>query len=1216
MKSIRRKISWLLLLAMLVSMFSVGAYAEGEALAVEDSEVVETVETQDPVPEVSEPEAVAEPEVETETEVVPAETVESETVEGEENADELAAPPPGGGSDDHVFRHIDVRINGAELPLITKVIDLATNKVIDSSTSSVKAYVTAVNSVVVNGTTYTGFTNSGSYEFRKTSGVEIKLSTVNVDTAYAIMNVDLIDAEGRTYNNVSVKVGKTGIMAAATNCDGYRGGTSYDGLDFELDKDAATIESVEYIKKVVSVSKVWNDNDDQDGLRPDSITVQLYANGTAVSGSTLTLNAANSWAGQFENLSAADSSGNAITYTVQETEVPTGYTVSYNGNVITNTHTPEYVSVSGTKTWVDGDDQDGIRPDSIGVTLYANRKPIALQTVSAETDWKYAFTNLPKYADGKEILYSVSESPVEGYTVSFDGYDIINTHAPELVDIRVQKQWVDGNDQDGKRPDSITVKLLADGVEVEGATATVTAEDGWVYTFSGYPKYADGELITYTVEEEAVGDYTATYDGYVITNTREPEKTSVTVTKAWADNDDQDGIRPGTVSVNLLADNVVVQTATVTAESGWTYTFGELPKYSAGTEIVYTVEEAAVVDGYTDSVDGYTITNTHTPETIDVSGSKTWDDNNDQDGKRPESITVNLLADGVEIDSVTVTEADGWAWSFTDLDKYAAGDEIDYTVTEDEVTFYTSDVDGYDITNSHTPEVIDISGSKTWDDADDQDGIRPEEITVSLLANGEVVAVAVADAESGWAYAFEDMPKYSDGVEIEYTVSETPVEGYDATVTGYDISNKHVPEVVDVTITKRWEDASNQDGKHPTEIQVTLYADGAEVDTYTLTAAAGWTLTVEGLDKYADGVEIEYTVVETPVDGYEAAYDGTIITNTHDLEKTEVTVTKTWDDADDQDGKRPEAITVTLLADGVEYTSATFGSAEGWTYTFENLPKYAEGKEGVEVVYTVSEADVEGYTSVVDGFAITNTHVPEVTAVHAVKEWDDNDNQDGIRPESVEVVLYKTVNRVKTEVGTYTISEETGWELTVEDLPVYEAGVLVVYSIEETAVAGYEASYENAGTDMLDVTITNTHAPEVMDVTVEKVWKDNDDKNEKRPDEITVQLYADGEAYGDPVVVKADESGDWSHIFKDLPVYADGKAVVYTVKEEGVKYYVAKYSDMEDGVLTITNVFVDIPLTGDTMNTILWSLLGASAALALAVVSVTAYGFKKKLFSK
>lgn len=48
--------------------------------------------------------------------------------------------------------------------------------------------------------------------------------------------------------------------------------------------------------------------------------------------------------------------------------------------------------------------------------------------------------------------------------------------------------------------------------------------------------------------------------------------------------------------------------------SGWTYEFTGLDRYQEGKEIAYTVEEVNVPDGYTASVEGYNITNTHTPE--------------------------------------------------------------------------------------------------------------------------------------------------------------------------------------------------------------------------------------------------------------------------------------------------------------------------------------------------------------------------------------------------------------------------------------------------------------------------------------------------------------------------------------------------------------------------------------------------------------------------
>ncbi|MGF3113733.1 Cna B-type domain-containing protein, partial [Facklamia sp. P9177] len=122
-----------------------------------------------------------------------------------------------------------------------------------------------------------------------------------------------------------------------------------------------------------------------------------------------------------------------------------------------------------------------------------------------------------------------------------------------------------------------------------------------------------------------------------------------------------------------------------------------------------------------------------------IQGVKTWDDSDDQNGKRPESITINLLADGVKVDSKIVTAADNWKYRFTGKPIEKDGKKIEYTITEDKVEGYETVIDGFNITNKYV-EVVTIEGKKTWDDSNNQDGIRPAEITVNLLANGEKVA--------------------------------------------------------------------------------------------------------------------------------------------------------------------------------------------------------------------------------------------------------------------------------------------------------------------------------------------------------------------------------------------------------------------------------------------------------------------------------------------
>ena len=280
--------------------------------------------------------------------------------------------------------------------------------------------------------------------------------------------------------------------------------------------------------------------------------------------------------------------------------------------------------------------------------------------------------------------------------------------------------------------------------------------------------------------------------GATATITDKKAVTTVSGTKTWKDNDDQDGKRPDSIKVNLLANGKVVQSKTVKASDNWKYSFTNLPEFENGKKISYTVTEN-VVAGYTSTIDGYNITNNHTPATVKVSGTKTWNDNNNQDGIRPSSITVNLLANGQQVASKKVSASDNWQYSFDNLAAYANGQKITYTVTEDAVAGYTSTVDGYNVTNNHTPATVKVSGTKTWNDNNNQDGIRPSSITVNLLANGQQVASKKVSASDNWQYSFDNLAAYANGQKITYTVTEDAVAGYTSTVDGYNITNTHNP---------------------------------------------------------------------------------------------------------------------------------------------------------------------------------------------------------------------------------------------------------------------------------------------------------------------------------------------------------------------------------------------------------------------------------------
>lgn len=776
------------------------------------------------------------------------------------------------------------------------------------------------------------------------------------------------------------------------------------------------------------------------------------------------------------------------------------------------------VDISGTKTWDDANNQDGKRPESITIRLLADGKEEKSKTVTEADNWKWEFKDLPKYSESnlkdlQEITYTVTEDAVKDYTTTVDGYNVTNSYTPEITSVAGSKTWDDADNQDGKRPESITIRLLANGTEV--ASKEVKEADGWKWEFTKLAKYANGEKITYTVIEDAVKDYTTTVDGFNVTNSYKPGKVSIPVTKSWNDANNQDGKRPDSVKIHLYADGRDTgKKLELTAGNNWSGTFTDLDERKAGKEIKYTVKEDAV-DGYTEEITGdaqkgYVVTNSYTPETISVTGSKSWDDADDQDGKRPNAITIRLLANGTAVASTEATEATGWTWEFKDYPKYKAGEEITYTVEEDAVAGYEGSIkntkEGYVITNKHTPETISIEGSKTWDDKDNQDGKRPESITIRLLADGKETANKTVTEADNWSWSFTDLPKYANGKEIIYTVTEDSVENYTIKVDGYNVTNSYTPGKVSVPVTKAWDDADNRDGKRPESVTFRLYANGDKTEnTLTVTEKENWSGTFTDLDEYKAGKKIEYTVQEeTKIEGYEDvvtgdAKEGYVVTNKHTPETTSVEGSKTWDDKDNQDGKRPESIMIRLLANGTEVATKEITEKDDWSWSFTDLPKY---ESGTEIIYTVTEDAVENYTTTVEDYNVTNSYTPGKVSVLITKAWNDANNQDGKRPESVTFYLYADGQ----DTGkTLTVTEKENWSGTFTDLDEYKAGKKITYTVQEDAVDGYTTSI--SGDMAQGYIVTNTHTPKNRDEipddnlnTPDENDDDDDDESEESSD--------------------------------------------------------------------------------------------------------------------
>lgn len=615
-------------------------------------------------------------------------------------------------------------------------------------------------------------------------------------------------------SDTSIKYDTKTVTATVTVADKGKGALE---ATVSYDDEKAFENTYTPAKTEVSVKKVWKDENNQDGKRPSSVTVKLLADGQDT-GKTLELTEANGWAGSFKDLDA-DKGGTPIQYTVVEVTVA-GYTSEITGDAasgfaITNSYSPETVDVKATKNWDDANNQDGKRPTKITINLLADGQKHDSKEVQAAADgtWTVEFTKLAKYKDGKEIKYTVTEEAVAEYESTITDFTITNKYAPKAIDYKVTKVWNDANNQDGKRPESVTVQLYkkvgdADPVAVEGKKLTLTAKDKtdantWVALFTNLPQYEAGKEITYSIDEVDVpAGYKASVTGQVVTNTHDVETVVLSGTKVWKDNNNQDGKRTTSVKVQIINGDKVVQEIEVSEKTGWKFESKKLPKYENGKEIKYTVKETAMTEykaTITTDKDGkYTITNEHTPEKIAVSGQKTWIDNNDQDHIRPASVTVALLANGKETGKTAIATAEtGWKYEFTELDRYQNGKAIEYTVKEVGVpTGYTATETGMNVTNTHTPEKTSVKGKKIWKDEDNKDGIRPSSVTVKLLADGkETGQTATVSETSGWTYEFTGLDRYQEGKEIAYTVEEVNVpDGYTASVEGYNITNTHTPE--------------------------------------------------------------------------------------------------------------------------------------------------------------------------------------------------------------------------------------------------------------------------------------------------------------------------------------------------------------------------------------------------------------------------------------
>ena len=105
-------------------------------------------------------------------------------------------------------------------------------------------------------------------------------------------------------------------------------------------------------------------------------------------------------------------------------------------------------------------------------------------------------------------------------------------------------------------------------------------------------------------------------------------------------------------------------------------------------------------------------------ELFSINGTVKWIDNNNSSKIRPNKSVIKLYRNGVLVASTNVVATDDpdlWKFSFANLAKYDAnGKEYVYTITQDNVPMYSSDITNFDVVNQYAPNPKTADGIGHW----------------------------------------------------------------------------------------------------------------------------------------------------------------------------------------------------------------------------------------------------------------------------------------------------------------------------------------------------------------------------------------------------------------------------------------------------------------------------------------------------------------------
>ena len=236
--------------------------------------------------------------------------------------------------------------------------------------------------------------------------------------------------------------------------------------------------------------------------------------------------------------------------------------------------------------------------------------------------------------------YTITYTPQQ-FTLTQGGDDQAVTikNVYETTNVYVRKQW------DGKMEDSATINLLSNGSKID--EVKLNEANNWDHTFTNLPKNEGGQEIVYTVTENFIENYETAItkkskNNFTVTNTYVSPKINITATKKW---DGGPAWHP-LVTIELWRNGAKYKSQIILGgiydEESVSWEVDKNDKW--GNLYTYDVKESLLPDfspNYNNSTasDGsLTVSILNKQDfNLEITVSKVWSDNNNQDGKRKPS---------------------------------------------------------------------------------------------------------------------------------------------------------------------------------------------------------------------------------------------------------------------------------------------------------------------------------------------------------------------------------------------------------------------------------------------------------------------------------------------------------------------------------------------------------------------------------------------------